>query len=66
MYPVSPFTILDFAHPADPSAVHTEHLTGSLLLDDPAEVRAYTAVFERLRAEALGPGPSLDLIARSG
>ena len=62
---VSPFTILDFADPADPPVVYTEHLTGSLVLDDPGEVRAYTAVFERLRAEALDPGPSLDLIAGS-
>ncbi len=61
---VSPFTILDFADPADPAVVHTEHLTGSLLLDDPDEVRAYTALFGRLRAAALGPGPSLDLVAR--
>ena len=62
---VSPFTILDFADPADPPVVYTEHLTGSLVLDNPGEVRAYTAVFERLRAEALAPGPSLDLIAAS-
>lgn len=62
---VSPFTILDFADPADPPVVYTEHLTGGLVLADPGEVRAYTAVFERLRAEALGPGPSLDLIAAS-
>jgi len=62
---VSPFTILDFADPADPPVVYTEHLTGSLVLDDPGEVRAYTAVFEQLRAEALDPGPSLDLIAAS-
>ena len=63
VHPVSPFTILDFADPADPSVVYTEHLTGSLVLDDPGEVRAYTAVFERLRAGALGPGPSQELIA---
>lgn len=62
-YPGSPFTILDFADPADPPVVYSEHLTGSLLLDEPDQVRAYTAVFERLRAEALGPGPSADLIA---
>ena len=60
---VSPFTILDFADPADRPVVYTEYLTGGLLLDDPGEVQAYTAVFERLRGEALGPGPSLDLIA---
>lgn len=62
---ISPFTILDFADPADPPVVYTEHLTGSLVLDDPGEVRAFTAVFEQLRAEALDPGPSLDLIAAS-
>ena len=60
---VSPFTVLDFADPAEPPVVYTEHLTGGLVLDDPGEVRAYTAVFERLRTGALGPGPSLDLIA---
>lgn len=63
VYPGCPFTILDFADPADPPVVYTEHLTGSLLLDGPDQVRAYAAVFQRLRAEALGPGPSLDLIA---
>lgn len=63
VHPVSPFTILDFADPADPPVVYTEHLTGGLVLDDPGQVRAYSAVFERLRAGALGPGPSLDLIA---
>ncbi len=64
VYPGGPFTILDFADPADPPVVYAEHLTGSLLLDEPDQVRAYTAVFEWLRAEALGPGPSLDLIGR--
>lgn len=63
VYPGCPFTIFDFADPADPAVVYTEHLTGGLVLDDPGEVRAYTAVFERLRAGALAPGPSLDLIA---
>ena len=44
--------------------VYTEHLTGSLLLDNPGEVRRYTVVFDRLRAEALGTGQSIDLIAQ--
>jgi transcriptional regulator with XRE-family HTH domain len=64
VHPISPFTILDFADPADPSVVYTEHLTGSLLLEDPDEVRLYRMVFDRLRAEALDPGQSIDLIAR--
>jgi hypothetical protein len=64
VHPISPFTILDFADPADPSVVYTEHLTGSLLLEDPDEVRRYRMVFDRLRAEALDPGQSIDLIAQ--
>jgi transcriptional regulator with XRE-family HTH domain len=64
VHPISPFTILDFADPADPSVVYTEHLTGSLLLEDPDEVRLYRMVFDRLRAEALDPGQSIDLIAQ--
>ena len=60
---VSSFTMLDFADPADPSVVYTEHLTGGLVLDDPDEVRTYSALFDQLRAEALGTGQSIDLIA---
>jgi hypothetical protein len=61
--PVSSFTMLDFADPADRSVVYTEHLTGGLLLDDPAEVRTYSVVFDQLRTAALGVGPSIDLVA---
>jgi len=64
VHPISPFTVLDFADPADPAVVYTEYLTGGLLLDDPADVRAYTVVFDRLRAEALDPGSSLGLITQ--
>jgi transcriptional regulator with XRE-family HTH domain len=63
VHPVSSFTMLDFADPADPPVVYTEHLTGGLLLDDPDEVRTYSVVFDRLRAAALGAGQSIDLIA---
>jgi hypothetical protein len=61
--PVSPFTMLEFADSADPTVVYLEHLTGSLLLEDEEEVRRYRAVFDHLRAAALSPGPSADLIA---
>jgi transcriptional regulator with XRE-family HTH domain len=64
VHPVSSFTLLDFADPADPPVVFTEHLTGGLLLDQPDQVRTYAMVFDQLRAAALGPGPSVDLIAR--
>jgi len=63
--PVGPFTVLEFADPADPTVVYLEHLTGSLFLEDAEEVRRYRAVFDHLRAEALGRGPSAGLIARA-
>ena len=63
--PVTPFTMLEFADPADPTVVYLEHLTGSLLLEDEEEVQSYRVVFDHLRAQALGPGPSADLIART-
>lgn len=62
--PISPFTILEFADAADPVVVYLEHLTGSLLLESTDEVRRYTVVFDHLRAESLGTGQSIDLLAR--
>ena len=63
--PAGPFTLLEFADPADPTVVYLEHLTGSLLLDEDEEVQRYRAMFDHLRAAALAPGPSADLIART-
>jgi transcriptional regulator with XRE-family HTH domain len=62
--PISPFTILEFADPADPAVVYLEHLTGSLLLENEEEVARYTVVFDHLRAEALGTAQSAGLIAQ--
>jgi len=62
--PISPFTILEFPDPADPTVVYLEHLTGSLFLETDEEISRYTVVFDHLRAEALGTAPSIDLIAR--
>jgi transcriptional regulator with XRE-family HTH domain len=63
--PISPFTILEFADPADPAVVYLEHLTGSLFLENEDEVRRYRVVFGHLSAEALGTGESAGLIARA-
>ena len=65
VHPVSLFTILDFADSADPTVVYLEHLTGSLFLEREDEVRHYTVVFDHLRAEALGTGHSVALIAEA-
>ena len=62
--PISPFTILEFPQAADPAVVYLEHLTGSLFLENEDEVRRYIVVFDHLRAEALGTGQSIDLIAQ--
>jgi transcriptional regulator with XRE-family HTH domain len=64
VHPVSPFTILDFPDPADPTVVYLEHLTGGLFLERPEEVRRYTVVFDHLRAEAPGASQSVALIRR--
>ncbi len=45
--------------------VYLEHLTGSLFLDSEEEVLRYRVLFDHLRAEALGAGPSADLVARA-
>jgi transcriptional regulator with XRE-family HTH domain len=63
--PISPFTILEFADAADPAVVYLEHLTGSLFLEREDEVRRYTVVFDHLRAESLGTGQSVMLIAEA-
>jgi transcriptional regulator with XRE-family HTH domain len=62
--PISPFTMLEFPDPADPAVVYTEHLTGGLFVENEDEIRHYRVVFDHLRAEALGTGQSVDLIAR--
>jgi transcriptional regulator with XRE-family HTH domain len=65
VHPISPFTMLEFPDAADPAVVYLEHLTGSLIVENEDDVRRYRAVFDHLRAEALGTGPSADLIARA-
>jgi transcriptional regulator with XRE-family HTH domain len=62
--PISPFTMLEFPDEADPTVVYLEHLTGSVFLESEDEIRRYKVVFDHLRAEALGTGQSVDLIAR--
>lgn len=62
--PISGFRILGFPDPKDPTIVYIEHLTGALFLERADETRRYTVVFDHLRAEALGKGPSIGLITR--
>lgn len=59
------FDILGFPHERDPDVVYVEYRLGSLLLETPSEVAAYVTIFDHLRARALGPDESRDLITRA-
>ncbi|GAA4915641.1 helix-turn-helix protein [Stackebrandtia albiflava] len=48
------FAIMRFL-PPDPDVVYSEGFTGEVTLDDPAELRTCSLVFDRLAAEALSP-----------
>jgi transcriptional regulator with XRE-family HTH domain len=56
-----PFSIVS-TPPPGMDVVRTDTLATSLYIEDDAQVHAYRLVFDQLRAAALGPAPSLDLI----
>jgi transcriptional regulator with XRE-family HTH domain len=58
-----PFTVLEFPDPEDPHIVYLDILTTSYYLDGLREVGAYQLAHEGLRALALGPDASREMIA---
>ncbi|MCM3884109.1 helix-turn-helix transcriptional regulator [Frankia sp. R82] len=58
------FTHLAFPDPDDPEVVYLEVLTGSLYVEKPAEVRLYRDKLDHLRALALNPRDSTEMIQR--
>jgi transcriptional regulator with XRE-family HTH domain len=60
-----PFSILEFPNRSDSEVAYVESGAGSLYLEKDREVRARVEAFDRLRAAALAPAPSVDLIARA-
>jgi transcriptional regulator with XRE-family HTH domain len=62
------FIILDFPpigiRTPEPTTVYSESLTGSLYLDKPAEVAAYSGAWTALEGLSLDPARSADLIAK--
>lgn len=56
------FVVLDFAG-TDPSTVYMENGGGDLFLNGEANVTRYRAMFDHLRAAALTPDQSIDLIS---
>jgi hypothetical protein len=64
MIPVElPFGILGFPDPADRDVVCVRYPTGLLWIEDTAEVELYNVLFDQLRACALSPADSVDLVA---
>jgi transcriptional regulator with XRE-family HTH domain len=58
-----PFSILEFPNRADSEVAYVESVAGNLYLEKDREVRARAEAFDRLRAAALAPAASADLIA---
>ena len=59
-----PFSILDFEERTDSRVAHVESAGGFLYLEKDWEVRGCEETFDRLRAAALSPGASIDLVEK--
>lgn len=57
-----PFLILGFPEQADPDVVYVESTTNGVYLEMPPDVRRYAVMFDHLRAAALKPDYSVELI----
>lgn len=58
------FTIMQFPEPVDPDVVYVEAKTGALYLEKPEDVARYSLMFDYLRAQALSPEASRDLMTQ--
>jgi hypothetical protein len=59
-----PFCILEFPERTDPDVVYTEGVAGHAYLERDSDVRACAEAFDLLRAAALSPADSAELIGR--
>ncbi len=59
-----PFSILEFPDRSDSEVVYVESVAGIIYLEKDKEVRVRAESFDRLRAAALAPSASADLIAQ--
>jgi transcriptional regulator with XRE-family HTH domain len=60
-----PFSIVEFHDRADSEVVYVESTAGPIYLEKDRDIRASAEVFDRLRAAALRPEASLDLISKA-
>lgn len=58
------FAILEFREPHDPDVAYVESMTSILYVESDVEIYRYTLAFAHLRAAALSPEESVQLIAR--
>lgn len=56
------FAILDFPDAEDPNVVFAENATGGLFLEKTDELRKYNSIFDTIRATALSPEESRNMI----
>ena len=61
---MGPFSILEFPNRTDSEVAYVESVAGYLYLEKDREVRTRVEAFDRLRAAALSPSASADLIAQ--
>ncbi|WP_225732064.1 MULTISPECIES: helix-turn-helix transcriptional regulator [unclassified Nocardia] len=59
------FTLLDFHDPADPELVYVEGIAGDELIEGHPEIRRFGVMFDQLRAMALSPRDSMELITEA-
>ncbi|WP_067698940.1 helix-turn-helix domain-containing protein [Nocardia jejuensis] len=59
------FTLLDFPDPADPELVYVEGIATDELIEGHPEVRRYGVMFDQLRAMALSPRDSINMIQQT-
>ncbi len=60
-----PFLILGFPEQADPDVVYVEYSTSGVYLEQPEDVHRYTLIFDHLRAAALKPDDTVELVDRT-
>jgi transcriptional regulator with XRE-family HTH domain len=59
---VGPFSILEFPERGDSEVAYTESVGGMIYLEKEREVRACAEAFDRMRAAALSPAASVELL----
>jgi len=60
-----PFLILGFPEQADPDVVYVENTTSGVYLEQPEDVHRYTLMFDHLRAAALKPDDTVEMVDRA-